>query len=90
MFFFLLVARARSVRPSRLPFLRSRCDAALAVLLKVNIDGDSSASFFAGIVGALTVVPVVLPIVMRLYVRMGGFGSGARDLKRVWADAHNA
>ena len=60
-----------------------------AVLLKVNVDGDSSASYFAFIVGSLTVLPIVLPIAMRLYVRLGGFGSGARDLKRVWGDAQS-
>jgi hypothetical protein len=44
-------------------------------------------SYFTFIVGTLTVFPVVLPIAIRLYVRLGGFGSGAKDMKRVWADA---
>ena len=54
----------------------------VALLLKVNLDGDSSASFYTGIVIFMSVLPVVLPVGLHLYIRLGGFsGEDAVDAK---------
>jgi hypothetical protein len=54
----------------------------VALLLKVNLDGDGSRFFFTGIVGALTVLPVLVPVLLQAYIRLGGFGGvDARELK---------
>ena len=58
----------------------------VALLLKVNLDGDSSKAFFSFIVGALTIIPVMIPVGIRLYIRLGGFKSKGREMKRVFAD----
>jgi hypothetical protein len=42
-------------------------------LLKVNLDGDQSASFFTAIVSVMTIVPVLLPFSMQAYIKLGGF-----------------
>ena len=58
----------------------------VALLLKVNLDGDSSKDFFSYIVGVLTVVPIVIPIGIRLYIRLGGFSSQGKEMKRIFTD----
>ena len=54
----------------------------VALLLKVNVDGEGDARFFSGIVGALCLVPVCMPVALRLYARFGGEGSEARAIVR--------
>ncbi len=44
----------------------------VALLLKVNLDGEGGSRFFGGIVGVLIFVPVALPILLKLYVRFFG------------------
>ena len=58
----------------------------VALLLKVNLDGDASRSFFSYIVGVLTVVPIALPVGIKLYIRLGGFGEQTREMKDVFND----
>ena len=54
----------------------------VALLLKVNLDGDSSARYYTGIVVFMSVLPVVLPFGLQLYIRLGGFsGEDAVDAK---------
>ena len=54
----------------------------VALLLKVNLDGDNSAAFFTGIVVFLSVVPVSMPFALQAYIRLGGFsGEDAIDAK---------
>ena len=62
----------------------------VALLLKVNLDGDTSKDFFSYIVGVLTVVPVVLPVLIRIYLRLGGFGAQGKEMKRVFSDGLRA
>ncbi len=40
----------------------------MALLLKVNLDGEGDSTFFAVIVGGLSVLPIALPIVLRMYL----------------------
>jgi hypothetical protein len=54
----------------------------VALLLKLNVDGERDSGFFGGIVVALCVVPVLLPLAMRLYLRFVGGGLEARALVR--------
>jgi len=54
----------------------------VAVLLKLNVDGEGDAHFFGGVVTALCVAPVALPLAMRLYLRFMGGGLEARALVR--------
>jgi len=54
----------------------------VALLLKLNVDGEQDSSFFGGIVIAVCTVPVVLPLAMRLYLRFVGGGLEARALVR--------
>ena len=54
----------------------------VAVLLKLNVDGEGDARFFDGIVSALCIVPVALPVAMRLYLRFVGGGLESRALVR--------
>ena len=54
----------------------------VALLLKLDVDGEGDASFFHGIVVALCVVPVLLPMALRLYLRFVGGGLEARALVR--------
>ena len=58
----------------------------VALLLKVNLDGDASKDFFSYIVGVLTVVPIIIPIGIRLYIRLGGFSTHGKEMKRIFAD----
>jgi len=58
------------------------CFLFVALLLKVNLDGDGSARFFTGIVGAMTLLPVLLPVGLQAYIKLGGFSSEeSHDLK---------
>ena len=52
----------------------------VALLLKLDVDGQGDARFFSGIVSALCVVPVALPLAIRLYLRFVGGGLEARAL----------
>ncbi len=42
----------------------------MALLLKVNLDGTGSSAFFTGIVGLLSIVPIALPVAMKVYVHV--------------------
>ena len=54
----------------------------VALLLKVDLDGDNTARYFTGIVGCLTLVPVVVPVALTVYIRIGGFShEEAQDAK---------
>ena len=54
----------------------------------LNLDNDNSATFFSGIVGVMTVVPVALPFGLQAYIRLGGFsGEDSIDLKDAAAEA---
>lgn len=54
----------------------------VALLLKLNVDGEQDGDFFGGIVIAVCTVPVILPFAMRLYLRFVGGGLEARALVR--------
>ncbi len=54
----------------------------VALLLKLDVDGKSESNFFSGIVIALCVVPVLMPVALRLYLRFVGVGLEARALVR--------
>jgi hypothetical protein len=40
----------------------------VALLLKVNLDGEGDSTFFAVIVGVLSALPIALPFVLRMYL----------------------
>ena len=44
----------------------------VALLLKVDVDGQNKSAFFSFVVGALSIVPVVLPILIRLWLKLYG------------------
>ena len=48
------------------------CFLLVALLLKVNLDGESRSGFFSFIVGFLSLVPIVLPILIKLVIRFYG------------------
>ena len=54
----------------------------VAVLLKLDIDGEGDGNFFSGIVTALCIVPIGMPFLIRLYLRFVGGGLEARSLVR--------
>ena len=54
----------------------------VGLLLKLNVDGEADSDFFGGIVIAVCTVPVMLPLLMRLYLRFVGGGLEARALMR--------
>ena len=59
----------------------------VALLLKVNLDGDQSATFFTAIVSVMTIVPVLLPFTMQAYIKLGGFNrEDTIDLKDAAAE----
>jgi hypothetical protein len=43
------------------------------------LDGSGSSGFFSFVVGALTVVPIALPVLLKLYIKLYG-GLEARML----------
>ena len=51
----------------------------VALLLKVNLDGDSSRSFYSGIVSCLAVVPVALPLVLKAFIKLAAMGTEQRE-----------
>ena len=53
-----------------------------ASLPQLNVDGEQDKPFFGGIVIAVCTVPVVMPFLMRLYLRFVGGGLEARALMR--------
>lgn len=60
----------------------------VALLLKVNLDNDNSASLFSGIVVVMSIVPIALPFGLQAYIRLGGFtGEDAHDVKDAAAEA---
>jgi hypothetical protein len=48
----------------------------VALLLKVDLDQRGSASFYKGIVGFLTIVPICLPVLLTLFASMQGVTMG--------------
>ena len=44
----------------------------LALLLKVNLDGQQDSAFFGGLVALLSIVPIALPIIIRVYMYFFG------------------
>jgi hypothetical protein len=46
------------------------------------VDGEGDNRFFGGIVIAVCAVPIVMPLMMRLYLRFVGGGLEARALMR--------
>ena len=60
----------------------------LALLLKVDLDGEGGSGFFAGIVAVLFLVPFALPVAIRVVMRCVVGGLEARALVRdsAWGD----
>jgi hypothetical protein len=52
------------------------------VLLKLDIDSEGDAPFFSGLVSALCIIPVGMPLLIRMYLRFIGGGLEARSLVR--------
>ena len=52
----------------------------------MNLDGDSSKAFFSYVVGVLTVLPIAIPLGIRAYVQLGGFGKQSKEMKHVFRD----
>ena len=48
------------------------CFLFVALLLKVNLDGEGDSRFFTGIVAVMSIVPVALPVIIHAYVRFLG------------------
>jgi hypothetical protein len=44
----------------------------VALLLKVDLDGQGSSFFYSGIVGALSIFPFCLPVALKLYAYFFG------------------
>jgi hypothetical protein len=77
LFFFLLVALLRACCSYALRCaLTLRADAPPAVVLqhtvKVNLDGSGDSNFFEFIVATMSIVPVGLPILIRIYMQFFG------------------
>jgi len=47
-----------------------------------NLDGEGDSSFFGALVGVLFLVPLAIPLALRVYMRFGGGGLEARALVR--------
>ena len=54
----------------------------VALLLKLDVDGEGDARFFGGLVSLLCIVPVALPFAIKIYLRFVGGGLEARALVR--------
>ena len=54
----------------------------VALLLKVNLDGTGSSTFFSGIVGALSLMPLVLPIAIKMYVSFAGNNMEMKEMMK--------
>ncbi len=51
-----------------------------ALLLKVQVDDTpSDSSIFSGLVGVMSLVPVALPIVTKLIIKLSSFSGKGRD-----------
>ena len=44
----------------------------MALLLKVDMDGTNKSAFFSFVVGALSIVPVVLPVLIKIWLKLYG------------------
>ena len=53
----------------------------VALLLKVNLDGDNSAQFYTGVVAALMLLPMALPFALQAYLKLGAWGEQAEDME---------
>lgn len=53
----------------------------VALLLKVDLDGDNSASYYSGIVSALALLPIVLPFALQAYLKLGAWGEQTEDME---------
>ena len=58
------------------------CFLLVALLLKVNLDGTGSSTFFSGIVGALSLMPLVLPIAIKMYVSFAGNNMEMKEMMK--------
>ena len=52
----------------------------VALLLKVNLDGEGDARFYTGIVGFLSIFPISMPMVISFYMRSRRTGLEGRML----------
>ena len=52
----------------------------VALLLKVNLDGENDSRFYVGIVGTLSIFPLSMPMVIALYMRSRRAGLEGRML----------
>lgn len=50
----------------------------VALLLKVDVDGQSNSAFFSYVVGALSVLPIALPVLIKVWLKLYG-GVEARN-----------
>jgi hypothetical protein len=56
----------------------------VALLLKVQVDGSQSdSSFFTAIVGVMSIAPVVLPIALKLLMKLSVNSDQKRDMKGI-------
>lgn len=56
----------------------------VALLLKVQVDGSQSdSSFFTAIVGVMSVAPVVLPIALKLLMKLSLNSDQKRDMRGI-------
>jgi hypothetical protein len=56
----------------------------VALLLKVQVDGSQSdSSFFTAIVGVMSIAPVVLPIALKLVMKLSLNSEQKRDMKGI-------
>lgn len=44
----------------------------VALLLKVDVDGQAGSGFFSAVVGALSIVPIALPIIIKVWLKLYG------------------
>lgn len=53
------------------------------LLLKVNLDGDNTKSFYTSIVTVVSALPLALPFILQAYIALGGFGDeGSEQLNK--------
>ena len=58
----------------------------VALLLKVNLDGTGGSAYFSGIVGALMIVPIALPVFIKLWLKVFGTMQSRLSVKETtWA-----
>ena len=44
----------------------------VALLLKVDVDGENKSAFFSFVVGALSIVPIALPVLIKVWLKLYG------------------